>query len=76
MLGAGLAHTGPGGQLPWQRVLGAAGTISLPPAAGGERQRRLLEAEGVLFRGAFRVACDAFWQPTAAELRALEAQWA
>jgi alkylated DNA nucleotide flippase Atl1 len=32
--------------LPWQRVVRADGTL-----AKGERQRRLLEAEGVRFRG-------------------------
>jgi methylated-DNA-protein-cysteine methyltransferase-like protein len=36
--------------LPWQRVLGAGGRISLPGEFGLE-QRFLLEAEGVRFRG-------------------------
>jgi len=34
-------------KLPWQRVIGAAGRISLPPGRGMEEQRRLLQAEGV-----------------------------
>ena len=38
------------GRLPWHRVLGAGGKISLPGAAGAE-QRLRLEAEGVAFRG-------------------------
>ena len=36
--------------LPWQRVLGAGGRISLPGEYGLE-QRFLLESEGVRFRG-------------------------
>lgn len=36
--------------LPWQRVLGSGGRISLPGELGLE-QRFLLEAEGVRFRG-------------------------
>ena len=36
--------------LPWQRVLGSGGRISLPGELGME-QRFLLEAEGVRFRG-------------------------
>ena len=41
--------------LPWQRVVRADGSL-----AKGERQRRLLEAEGVAFRGA-RVDMRAAW---------------
>ena len=36
--------------LPWHRVLGAGGRISLPAALGGREQRRRLRAEGVRFR--------------------------
>ena len=35
-------------RLPWQRVIGARGRISLPPGRGFEEQRRLLRQEGVL----------------------------
>lgn len=35
--------------VPWQRVINAQGKISLRPSAGGQRQRQLLEAEGVEF---------------------------
>jgi methylated-DNA-protein-cysteine methyltransferase-like protein len=35
--------------VPWQRVINAQGKISLRPGGGHERQRQLLEAEGVLF---------------------------
>ncbi len=34
-------------RLPWQRVIGAAGRISLPAGGGLEEQRRLLRREGV-----------------------------
>ena len=43
--------------LPWQRVVRADGTL-----AKGDRQRLLLEAEGVPFRGA-RVDMRAAWVP-------------
>ena len=43
--------------VPWQRVVRADGSL-----AKGERQRRLLEAEGVPFRGE-RVDMRAAWTP-------------
>ena len=43
--------------VPWQRVVRADGSL-----AKGDRQRRLLEAEGVPFRGA-RVDMRAAWMP-------------
>jgi methylated-DNA-protein-cysteine methyltransferase-like protein len=45
--------------LPWQRVVRADGSL-----AQGERQRRLLEREGVPFRGE-RVDMRAAWAPPA-----------
>jgi len=45
--------------LPWQRIVRADGSL-----AKGERQRRLLVAEGVPFRGA-RVDLRAAWVPPA-----------
>jgi methylated-DNA-protein-cysteine methyltransferase related protein len=50
--------------VPWQRIVRADGSL-----AKGERQRRLLEAEGVPFRGR-RVDMDVAWvavQGTAAD---------
>ena len=38
-----------GSGVPWQRVVNAAGRISLPSPQGAAEQRRLLEAEGVVF---------------------------
>jgi methylated-DNA-protein-cysteine methyltransferase related protein len=43
--------------VPWQRIVRADGSL-----AKGERQRALLEAEGVPFRGS-RVDMDAAWVP-------------
>jgi methylated-DNA-protein-cysteine methyltransferase-like protein len=51
-----LAHCHDPG-VPWQRIVRADGSL-----AKGERQRRLLEAEGVPFRGA-RVDMDVAWVP-------------
>jgi alkylated DNA nucleotide flippase Atl1 len=50
--------------VPWQRVVRADGSL-----AKGERQRLLLEAEQVPFRGA-RVDMRAAWVPVAAEVSA------
>ncbi len=48
--------------VPWQRVINAKGEISLRP--GAERQRRLLEAEGVQFDEGGRVDLARFgWRP-------------
>jgi methylated-DNA-protein-cysteine methyltransferase-like protein len=38
-------------QVPWHRVVGAGGRISLRAGAGPVLQRRRLRAEGVAFRG-------------------------
>jgi alkylated DNA nucleotide flippase Atl1 len=43
--------------VPWQRVVRADGSL-----AKGDQQRRLLEAEGVQFKGA-RVDMDVAWVP-------------
>jgi methylated-DNA-protein-cysteine methyltransferase-like protein len=43
--------------VPWQRIVRSNGSL-----AKGDPQRRLLEAEGVPFRGA-RVDMDAAWVP-------------
>ena len=51
-------------KLPWQRVIGAAGRISLPPGRGLEEQRRLLRAEGVVVAASGRVDLGRFrWRP-------------
>ncbi len=35
--------------VPWQRVINSQGKVSLRPGSGGENQREMLEAEGVIF---------------------------
>jgi methylated-DNA-protein-cysteine methyltransferase related protein len=47
-------------RLPWQRVIGAAGRISLPPGRGFETQRRLLRAEGVIVAASGRIDLERF----------------
>jgi len=50
--------------VPWQRVVNAAGAISLRPMSGGISQRMLLEKEGVRFDARDRVALLRFrWRP-------------
>ena len=48
-------------RVPWQRVLNRTGALSERSGGGGtSRQRRALEAEGVLFDAAGRIDFDAF----------------
>src|SRR5512136_1726789 len=35
--------------VPWQRVINSQGKVSLRPGGGGDDQREMLEAEGVVF---------------------------
>ena len=46
-VGGAMAHCPPG--VPWQRVINAQGKVSIRPGSGGQQQRQLLEAEGVVF---------------------------
>jgi len=51
-------------RLPWQRVIGAKGRISLPPGKGFVEQRRLLRQEGVKVDDFGRIDLKTFcWQP-------------
>jgi methylated-DNA-protein-cysteine methyltransferase-like protein len=63
LLALGLAAGGD--DVPWQRVINASGGISLPPNAGGARQRELLQAEGVAFGSSNKVGAEFFWDPSA-----------
>jgi methylated-DNA-protein-cysteine methyltransferase-like protein len=47
-------------ELPWQRVIGAGGRISLPPGGGLEEQRRLLRREGVVVDTRGRIDLEKF----------------
>ncbi|MCJ7524643.1 MAG: MGMT family protein [Candidatus Aminicenantes bacterium] len=52
-------------KLPWQRVIGANGRISLRPGKGFFEQRRLLREEGVTFDRSGRVDLKKFrWLAT------------
>lgn len=56
--------------LPWHRVIGASGKISLGRGRGFEEQRRLLRKEGVEVDPAGRVNLDKFlWEPGLRRLR-------
>lgn len=50
--------------LPWHRVVTREGRIALPPGRGFEEQKRLLEAEGVVFGAGGRIDLERFlWSP-------------
>lgn len=63
-VGYALHHLSSATAVPWQRVVNAAGAISLAPARGGINQRILLEREGVKFDAAGRVRLSDYrWAP-------------
>jgi len=54
--------------LPWHRVIGAGGRISLPRGRGFEEQKRRLSAEGVTVGRGGRVDLKRFqWEPSQGE---------
>ncbi|HET9452645.1 MAG TPA: MGMT family protein [Gemmatimonadaceae bacterium] len=62
-VGYALAALAPATAIPWQRVVNAAGAISLRPFDGGISQRLLLEREGVRFTGD-RISLERYlWRP-------------
>lgn len=65
-VGYALNKTPEGRKLPWHRVLGAGGAISLG-GAGGMEQRLRLEAEGIVLNDSGRVPLTRYqWQPRVA----------
>ena len=49
--------------LPWHRVVNRKGEISLKPGAGYEKQKALLEKEGIVFDEKDRIDLDRFlWE--------------
>lgn len=64
LVGRAMRELPPDSGVPWFRVMGAQGRISLPPGSENARlQRALLEDEGVEFRGD-RVDLSRFgWDP-------------
>jgi methylated-DNA-protein-cysteine methyltransferase-like protein len=63
MVGFALAALKEGSDVPWQRVINAQGKISLSRGGWQEKQRRLLEAEGVEFDPRDRVDLARFGWP-------------
>jgi methylated-DNA-protein-cysteine methyltransferase-like protein len=50
-------------RLPWHRIVGSRGAISLPPGKGFEEQRRLLRRDGVAVDARGRIDLDGFqWE--------------
>ena len=47
-------------RLPWHRVINAQGRISLPPGPAADRQKALLEAEGVIVSPQLKVDLQRF----------------
>jgi len=68
-VGAALRKAPDDMDLPWHRVINAAGKLSLPPDSKGfQTQRQRLQAEGILVNGN-RVNLKKFqWQPSLDEL--------
>ena len=63
LVGYAMAALPSGTRVPWQRVVNAQGSISLP-GKSAERQRAMLEGEGVRFDARGRIDLDRFlWQP-------------
>jgi len=51
-------------RLPWHRVVNRKGKISLKPGAGYEKQKKMLEEEGIEFDKKDRIDLDHFlWDP-------------
>lgn len=51
-------------KLPWHRIIGSQGKISLKPGQGYELQKSMLEKEGIVFDNRGKVDFDLFlWQP-------------
>jgi methylated-DNA-protein-cysteine methyltransferase-like protein len=50
--------------LPWHRVINGKGEISLQPGCGFEKQKQLLEKEGIVFDRRGRIDLERFlWNP-------------
>jgi len=65
-------------RVPWQRVVNSRGCVSpRTHGEGADEQRRLLEAEGVVFDARGRIDLERFgWRgPSAARLARLEERW-
>jgi methylated-DNA-protein-cysteine methyltransferase-like protein len=64
VVGYAMAALPDGSDVPWHRVVNTRGEISVRPGAGGRKQRKMLEAEGVRFGRGGRIDLDEFgWPP-------------
>jgi len=55
--------------LPWHRVIGGRGSISLEPGRGYEEQKSLLLSEGVVFGDRDRIDLERFgWKPGGSDI--------
>ncbi len=51
-------------RLPWHRVVNRRGAISLKPGAGYERQKEMLQREGIVFDERDRIDLERYrWEP-------------
>ncbi len=51
LVGYALHNLPPNSGIPWHRIINSKGMISLPVHTGGyQRQKKLLEAEGIIFK--------------------------
>ena len=60
MVGYAMASVPDDLDVPWQRVINGQGCINLPLERGGELQRAILEAEGIVFDGRGRIDLGEF----------------
>ncbi len=68
LVGYALHNTPDGMPIPWQRVINARGEISFPPSHPHYRlQKKLLEEEGVRFRGGKTDLAGFGWRPKRAK---------
>jgi methylated-DNA-protein-cysteine methyltransferase-like protein len=59
-------------KLPWHRVIGSQGRISLQPGRGYEEQRALLLSEGISFESHGRIDMERHgWRPCSGEIEKL-----
>lgn len=69
IVGGILFWQGPWSKLPWQRVINAQGKISTYRVGCGEKQRALLEGEGLVFRKDDSIDLKKYqWRPTVREV--------
>lgn len=71
-VGWAMRATPPDSDIPWHRVVNATGRISIRDPRGAARQRRLLEAEGVVFQNDDQIDMGRFGWDGLSELEVRE----